>query len=126
MGGNRRNIRTWGPSTMTDLNPPPPDPNFAYGNGSGSGSGMTPEQQAYQRGQQDMLKTLTKPRMSAYRILCGISWAAVAVVLAVGGIGEIGAGNVGGAILCWVIAVLAGWYDYRIWTLKARRLWLFI
>jgi hypothetical protein len=122
MGGNRRNTRTWGPSTMTYLNPSPPDPNFAYGNGSG----MTPGQQAYQRGQQDMLKTLTKPRMSVYRILCGISWAVVAVVLAVGGIGEIGAGTVGGAILCWVIAVLAGWYDYRIWTLKARRLWLFI
>jgi hypothetical protein len=112
---------------MTDVNPPPPDPSYGSSDfASSDGTGMTPEQVAYQRGQQDMLKTLTKPRMSAYRILCGISWAAVAVVLAVGGIGEIGAGNVGGAILCWVIAVLAGWYDYRIWTLKARRLWLFI
>jgi hypothetical protein len=28
--------------------------------------------------------------------------------------------------LCFVIAVPAGWYDYRIWTLKARRLFLII
>ncbi|HUD35514.1 MAG TPA: hypothetical protein VMR14_01370 [Streptosporangiaceae bacterium] len=122
---------------MTDLNPPPPPPDPNYGNPNfgnpnfgnpnfGYGASMTPEQLAYQRGQQDMIKTLTKPRMSVFRILCGISWAVVAVVLAVGGIGEIGAGNVGGAILCLVIAALAGWYDYRIWTLKARRLWLFI
>jgi len=25
-----------------------------------------------------------------------------------------------------VIAVLAGWYDYRVWTFRARRLWLIL
>ena len=34
---------------------------------------------------------------------------------------ELTIGDVGAAVLCFVIAVAAGWYDYRIWTLKARR-----
>jgi len=25
------------------------------------------------------------------------------------------------AILCLVIAIGSGWYDYRVWTFKARR-----
>jgi hypothetical protein len=28
--------------------------------------------------------------------------------------------------LAGILAGLAGWYDYRIWTLKARRLTMFI
>ena len=33
------------------------------------------EQLAYQRGQQDMLRRITTPRMTGWRIACGICWA---------------------------------------------------
>jgi len=32
----------------------------------------------------------------------------------------------GGAILCVVLAAGTGWYDYRVWTFKARRLWFIV
>lgn len=35
----------------------------------------TAEQLAYQRGQQDMLRRVTTPRMTGWRIACGICWA---------------------------------------------------
>lgn len=73
---------------------------------------------------QDMLQQLPASRMSGFRILSGITWAVIAVVLGAGGVAELTVGNIGGAVLCFVIAVPAAWYDYRIWTLKARRLFL--
>jgi hypothetical protein len=66
------------------------------------------------------------PRMSGYRILCGIVWAVFTVIVGVGGVLELTISNIGGAIVCFVFAVPAAWYDYRIWTLKARRLLLLI
>jgi hypothetical protein len=66
------------------------------------------------------------PRMSGYRILCGAIWAVIALGMGAGGVAELSIGNIAGAILCFVIAVPAGWYDYRIWTLKARRLFLIL
>ena len=27
-------------------------------------------------------------------------------------------------VLCFVLAIFTGWYSYRIWTFKARPLWL--
>jgi hypothetical protein len=65
-------------------------------------------------------------RMSRYRIICGIIWAVLAAGIGAGGVGEVSIGNIGGAVVCFVIAIPAGWYDYRIWTLRARRLWLFL
>ncbi len=65
-------------------------------------------------------------RMSVYRILCGISWAVAAAIMLAGGIAELTISNVGGAVLCFIVFVGASWYDYRIWTFKARRLWIFI
>ena len=38
---------------------------------------------------------------------------------------ELAIGSIGGAVVCFVIAIPAGWYDYRIWALKTRRLFLF-
>ena len=32
--------------------------------------------------------------------------------------------QIGGAVVCLAVAIPAGWYDYRIWTLKARLLLL--
>jgi hypothetical protein len=66
------------------------------------------------------------PRMTGYRIVCGLIWAVLAVGIGAGGVGELTIGNIGGAIVCFVIAIPAGWYDFRIWTLRARRLWLLL
>jgi len=88
--------------------------------------GMTPEQIAYQRGQQDAIRRLTTPRMTGYRIFCGIFWGVVAVAFGIGAIANLVHPDLGEALIGLVIALLAGWYDYRIWTLQARRLWFFI
>ncbi len=90
------------------------------------GAGPSPEQLAYQRGRRDMYKQLTKPRMTVYRVICGIVWAAISIGLLIGAIINIAGGDAGEAIVGIVLSGLAGWYDYRIWTLKARRLFLII
>ena len=63
------------------------------------------------------------PRMSGDRILCGIIWAVFAAGMGAGGVAELTISNVGGAVVCFVFAAPAAWYDYRVWTLKARRLY---
>jgi hypothetical protein len=65
-----------------------------------------------------------KPAMTGYRIACGIIWAVIAVGIGAGGVAELSIGMIGGAVVCFVIAIPAAWYDYRIWALKARRLLL--
>jgi hypothetical protein len=65
-------------------------------------------------------------RLSGYRIICGIIWAVIATGIAAGGVAELTIGNIGRAVVCFVIAVPAGWYYFRIWTLGARRLWLLL
>jgi hypothetical protein len=110
---------------------PPPDlPGGGYPGGGSPGGGypggLTPEQLAYRQGQQDMLRQVRQPRMTPFRVLCGILWAAIAIGFAIGGIDNAAAGNWGELAGGLIIAGLAGWYDYRIWTLKARRLWFII
>jgi hypothetical protein len=68
---------------------------------------------------------LASRRMSRARIVCGVLWGLIAAVIGVGGVAELTIGNVGGAVVCLVVGVGSGWYDYRVWTFKARRL-LFI
>ncbi len=65
-------------------------------------------------------------RLSTVRIVCGVIWAVLALICAAGAIGEVTIHNTGGAIVSGVIAVGSGWYDYRVWTLRARRLVLII
>ena len=96
------------------------------GNPAGYAPGTTAEQLAYQRGQQDAVRRLTTPRMTGWRVTCGICWAFWTVVLTVSAFASLGAGNFGAFLVAAVLAGLAGWYDYRIWALKARRLTLFI
>lgn len=86
----------------------------------------TPEQIAYERGKRDAIKKLTTPRMTGYRIACGICWAFWTVLFTIGAFASFGAGNAGTGLLALVLAGLAGWYDYRIWALKARRLTFFL
>lgn len=61
-------------------------------------------------------------RMSTVRIICGVLWASIAIACAAGSVGEWLIGVRGGAVLCLVIAVGSGWYDYRVWTSRSRRL----
>jgi hypothetical protein len=84
------------------------------------------EQLAYQRGQQDMLKRITAPRMTGWRIACGICWAFWTLIFGISALMDLAHGGVGTFLLAGILTGLAGWYDYRIWTLKARRLTLFI
>jgi hypothetical protein len=68
------------------------------------------------------LRGPSRPRkMSVLRIITGVVWAAIAVICAVGAVAEWRIGLHAAAVLCLVIAVGSGWYDYRVWTFKARR-----
>jgi hypothetical protein len=64
--------------------------------------------------------------LSGVRISCGVIWAVIAVICAAGGIGELTIGIPGGAVLCFLVAAGSAWYDVRVWTLRARRLFLII
>ncbi len=87
---------------------------------------MTPEQLAYLRGRRDAVRQLTTPRMTPFRVVCGIVWGVISVAFGVGAIYNLVQPAIGEFLLGAVISGLAGWYDYRIWTLKARRLFLLI
>ncbi len=88
--------------------------------------GKTAEQLAYERGQKDAVRRLTTPRMTGWRITCGICWALWTVLLSVSALVSLAHANFGTFLIAGILAGLAGWYDYRIWSLKARRLTLFI
>jgi hypothetical protein len=92
---------------------------------TGQTSGTAAEQAAYRRGQQDAVRTLTTPRMSAYRVVCGLVWAFWTVVLVISAFASFSSGSAIG-LIALILAGLAGWYDYRIWSLKARRLTIFL
>jgi hypothetical protein len=87
---------------------------------------VAPEQLSRRPGQQDMSNRPAPRRMSRARLICGVIWGVIAAITGVGGVAELTIGNVGGAVVCFVIAAGSGWYDYRVWTFKARRLILFI
>jgi hypothetical protein len=86
----------------------------------------TPEQIAYERGQQDAIRRLTTPHMTGWRIVCGICWAFWTLLFGIGALVALPHGGFGTFLVGGILAGLAGWYDYRIWTLKTRRLTLFI
>jgi hypothetical protein len=52
----------------------------------------------------------------------GLLWAAWTAVLTIGGFAELFGGQIPGGLFALVLAALAGRYDYRIWTWRARRL----
>jgi hypothetical protein len=99
----------------------PPEPDL----GPQWPTSMTPEPPAYPppaypQPQQDMVRR--RRGMSVLRIACGILWAVIAVICAIGAVLEWTIGLHAAAVLCFVIAVGSGWYDYRVWTFKARRI----
>ena len=66
-------------------------------------------------------------RMTPFRVICGVLWGAVALLFGIGAIYNVSHNNSWGEVAFGaVIAALAGWYDYRIWALKARKLWLIV
>jgi len=93
----------------------PPEPGFGFP----ENTGLPPEQLANEHGPRPR-------RMSGMRITCGIIWAVITVILAAGFVAELSIHIIGGAVLCLVLAVGTGWYDSRVWTLKARRLLMII
>ena len=64
----------------------------------------------------------TARRRSAVRIINVVIWAVLSAVFCAGGVGEVTIGNVGGAVLSFVLAVFSAWYAVRVWTFRARRL----
>jgi hypothetical protein len=64
--------------------------------------------------------------MTGWRVACGICWGLWTLLFGIGAIVSLSQGAAGSFVISAVLAGLAGWYDYRIWTLKARRLTMFI
>jgi hypothetical protein len=103
---------------MAGISSTPPEPGF----GTRPETGTTPGQFAVQgapgrRAGQPAIRRRSRPR-----IVCAIIWAAVAIVCGVGGILELTISNAGGAVVSFVVAVLSGWYVFRVWTFRARLL----
>lgn len=66
--------------------------------------------------------TLGKPRYSTRRVLCGIWWALGTAICAISALISLFGGHFLQFLGAGAIAGLIGWYDYRIWTFKAK--WL--
>ena len=62
--------------------------------------------------------------MNGLRIATAVMWAAITVICAAGAVAELLVGIYGGAVVCLIVAVGSGWYDYRVWKRRARRLLL--
>jgi hypothetical protein len=94
----------------------PPEPDFS------------PQPSPYPSPPPPSARDLAGPRSSrginGLRITTAVLWAAITVICAVGAVGEFLVGIYGGAAVCLVVAVGAGWYDYRVWKRRARRLLL--
>ncbi len=67
-----------------------------------------------------MLPGRTGRRMSTSRIVCGVIWGVIAVITLVGGVAELTIGVAGGAVVCFIVAAGSAWYDFRVWTFRAR------
>jgi hypothetical protein len=56
----------------------------------------------------------------------GLLWAAWTAVLTIAGFTALFGGQILGGLFALALAALAGRYDYRIWTWRARRLLFFL
>jgi hypothetical protein len=68
-----------------------------------------------------MIRAARRRNRTTRHIIVGVIWGAIALILAAGAVGEFLIGIPGGGVLCLVFALGCGWYDYRVWTGKARR-----
>lgn len=121
----QRDLGSLGPTYGSNVSPqyvnPNPNPNPGPGPGGPAPGVYATPQEAYQAGRRDERKRLTTPRMTGYRVACGICWALWTVLLVISAFVSFANGSPIG-ILALLIACLTGWYDFRIWTLKARYL----
>lgn len=60
------------------------------------------------------------------RVFYGGLWSFYTLLFAIGFVSLLSAGNVGAGFLSAGLALLTGIYAYRIWTWRARHLWLLI
>lgn len=74
-----------------------------------------------QAGSSPGLATL-RPRYTVRRVLCGIWWAIGTVLCATSALISLSGGHFLQFLGATAIAALVGWYDYRVWTFKAK--WL--
>lgn len=66
------------------------------------------------------------PYSNNKRVGYGLLWAGWTTVLVIAGFSGLFGGQILGGLLALALGVLAGRYDYRIWTWRARRLLFFI
>jgi hypothetical protein len=67
-----------------------------------------------------------QPYSDGKRLAYGLLWAGWTVVLTIAGFALLFGGQILPGLIALVLAVVAGRYDYRIWTWRARRLLFFI
>lgn len=75
---------------------------------------MPPGQAGYIGGPQGRRPKRTGAQLAVH-IVRGVIWGVLAAGIAVGGVGEITLGAIGGAVLCFVIALPLAYYDLLIW-----------
>lgn len=66
------------------------------------------------------------PYSDGKRVGYGVLWAVWTAVLAIGGFAVFFGGQILSGLVVLILAAIAGRYDYRIWTWRARRLLFFI
>ncbi len=66
-----------------------------------------------------------RPYSNGRRLFYGCLWSLYTVLLAIATVSSLSSSPVV-ALVCAVLMCLAGFYAYRIWTWRARRLWLLI
>lgn len=69
--------------------------------------------------------SVRRPYGHGKRTLYGVLWAGWTAVLTIGGFAMLFGGQATGLIGI-ALGLLAGWYDFKIWTWRARRLIFFI
>ena len=65
-------------------------------------------------------------KMTPWRVICGLCWGLWTAGFTVAAFASLSGGQFGTFLGGAVLGGLAGWYDYRIWTGRARRLTLFL
>jgi len=108
----------------------PPEPDFSPQTSAGLPPAPAWPEPMYPPPPPPSPQDLAGPRRSAsrgmngLRIATAVMWAAITVICAAGAVAELLVGIYGGAVVCLIVAVGSGWYDYRVWKRRARRLLL--
>ena|SRR5258708_7518305 len=72
--------------------------------------------------ERDTGQTLLRPRYSVRRVLCGVWWALGTLLCGISALVSLFGGHFLQFLGAAALAGLMGWYDYRVWTFKAK--WL--